>query len=132
MLARRFRESYLDGMWRWATIGIAVMIASTSGGCTTRDCTDQYVYPIFRITVADAETGALICDANVTAGGATADAYPAYCWYVAQIQEGVKTVTIAATRSGYDSTSKEVSTSYDEDECGHAIAKRVKLTLQPQ
>jgi hypothetical protein len=120
-------------MWTRAVLSTSILLGMHSSGCTQMSCNDIYVYPNFRISVADAVSGLPICDAIVTVGGATARISQTDCSYVYEIpQHGEKTATIAATRDGYDATSKEVSTAYDKDDCGHAISKPVKLTLEPK
>ncbi len=54
------------------------------------------------------------------------------CSFVLEIPTNDTSATMAAAKDGYEPHSEQVSTAYDEDDCGHAIARRVKLVLTPQ
>lgn len=120
---------------RLVATGFVSVLATSSNGCF-KSCTDEYVYPSYRVTVADEATGDLICDADVTMGpGTPARKSPVDCSYVLDIPRPTAPpgmVTIFADKPGYAPASKEVSTTHDADDCGHAIAKPVKLALTPE
>jgi hypothetical protein len=108
-----------------------VALAWASSGCGL-NCNDAYVNPLYRITVEDGVTGALICDADVTVSGAPARRSQLDCSYALEIPSSGEFATVAATKGGYTAASKDVSTAYEKDDCDHAIEEPVKLVLQPQ
>ena len=107
-----------------------MVACAACGGCSSeKNCDRKYIEPRYQITVTDGATGESICDANVTVNAEVSS--PADCKYSHQIPSDAASVTIAASRAGYVSGSKEVSTKYEQDECGKAIAMPVKLVLEP-
>ncbi|MBX3183450.1 MAG: hypothetical protein KIT72_03210 [Polyangiaceae bacterium] len=111
-------------------IGAAgVVLGLLATGCDW-GCNDDYVYPAYRIRVSDARTGAAICDAEVSVNGRSASLYERGCEYVRQItDDGMSEITVV--RAGYESLTREVSTSYEKDDCGKALPKRVSIKLHP-
>lgn len=107
-------------------------LAVSSSGCSWKECTDEYVFPSYRITVQDQTSGELICDALVTVGGAEARRSQVDCSYAYEIPTQGPSTTIGASKDGYQSVSQEVSTAYEEDDCGHAVERSVKLVLPRQ
>ncbi len=111
-------------------IGAAgVALGLLASGCDW-GCNDDYVYPMYRIRVSDAQTGAAICDAEVSVDGVPASLYERGCEYVRQIT-GDGTSEITVVRAGYELLTREVSSSYKKDDCGKALPKRVSIKLQP-
>jgi hypothetical protein len=108
-----------------------VVIAWASSGCNS-GCNGGYLFPLYRITVEDGVSRALICDANVTVSGAPARRSQLDCSYALEIPLNADVATVAASKDGYTPTAKDVTTAYDTDECGQAIERRVKLVLHPE
>jgi hypothetical protein len=108
---------------------LVVALCGAEGGCVMRGCTEEYRFPHYRITIVSGTTGGSICDADVTVNGSEAFR-GGDCSYGHEIPSGTDFATVAASKPGFLPTSAEVSTRYDEDECGKAITKRVQLVLQ--
>lgn len=85
---------------------------------------------MYRVSVVDAVSGAAICDAEVSVSGVAAPAYEPQCDYAAPIPPG-DSAEVEVTKDGYQAATQQVSTAYDTDECDKAVAKRVKVSLQP-
>ena len=107
---------------------------SASLGLLTSSCGESCdhwgVAPQYQIHVNDKTTGKDICDAEVLVGAAQAPARN--CVYVQRIPESDSTTTVTITHPAYQTLSKDVSTAYQEDECGHAQGVHLNFELEPK
>lgn len=99
-------------------------------GCSSEGCTDIDVAPSYRVTVRDAETNELVCNASVSVDGSDARVAdtPSDCTYVADIPSG-QTASLRVTHGDYQPHDEQLSTAYETDECDKAIAVPVTVKL---
>ena len=95
------------------------------------DCDSYGVEPSYLVQVRSADTAESICDAQVfagTSGGARTT--PTYCKYRPLIPKGDALVTMRVEHPDYVTASKEVSTKYKSDRCGHPISPAIDFELE--
>ena len=107
---------------------------SASLGLLTSSCGESCdhwgVAPQYQIHVKDKTTGKDVCDAvvNILGGHLTSK----NCTYTTPIPENYPSVTVTIAHPAYQTLSKDVSTAYQEDECGHAQGVHLNFELEPR
>lgn len=114
-----------------SVVGCSAAMILALTGCEP-SCDTISLAPTYQIAVFDESSGDSICDADVFVNDDPATKSQERCIYWHTIPEG-PSATIVVQRAEYVKGTKEVSTDYGSDECGHPIGRdiRVGLTRQP-
>jgi hypothetical protein len=96
-------------------------------GCS--GCNDNYVDPVYHITIVEDPSGDPICDAVVSSPGIGL-ASVSGCTYRMKIPSQGDSITITVERDDYVTSTKDLSTDYETDRCGHAEPRDVEVRIK--